>query len=82
MPAASPMLGADLPVRGSSLRMRKSPWPEVCETIAPEGKIRGPAACPSSIARLSANAGPPTSRTVVNPRSRVRSASFAATRGT
>ena len=35
--------------------------------MAPDGKMRGPATVPSSMARLSPNAGPPMSRTVVKP---------------
>ena len=41
--------------------------------------MRGPTTMPSSIARLSPNAGPPTSRTVVNPRISVSVASAPAT---
>ena len=42
--------------------------------------MRGPATMPSSMARLSPNAGPPRSRTVVNPRISVSVASAPATR--
>src|SRR5262245_23946114 len=48
--------------------------------MAPDGKMRGPATVPSSMARLSPKAGPPTSRTVVNPRISVAVASAPATR--
>src|SRR5262245_30029290 len=48
--------------------------------MAPDGKMRGPTTVPSSMARLSPNAGPPTSRTVVNPRISVSVASAPATR--
>src|ERR1700732_1843352 len=42
--------------------------------------MRGPLTTPSSMARLSPNTGPPTSRTVVKPRIRVSVASSPATR--
>jgi len=58
-------------VRGRSDASRKSPWPLVTVIIAPDGQMRGPSACPASMAAFSPHTAPPTSRTVVNPRSRV-----------
>jgi len=62
-------------VRGSSDNWRKSPCPPVTVITAPEGKIRGPAMIPESMALFSPNTGPPRSRTVVKPRISVSVAS-------
>lgn len=67
-------------LRGRSARRRTSPRPEVCEIIAPPGKMRGPGITSRSIASSRPKAAPPTSRTVVKPRSRQASASCPATR--
>lgn len=37
MPALSAALSVLCAVRGTSVRMRKSPWPDVCEIMEPEG---------------------------------------------
>jgi len=65
-------------VRGSSDNWRKSPCPLVTVIRAPDGKIRGPAMIPESMALFSPNTGPPTSRTVMKPHIRVSVASTAA----
>ena len=53
----------------SSPGPRMSPCPPVCEIAWPAKSRRGPARWPSSIARARPQSAPPTSRTVVNPRS-------------
>jgi hypothetical protein len=79
-PAASMWLAGVEGMRGSSWTMRKSPCPEVCEIIAPEGKMCGPSTMPWSIAVFRAKDGPPASRTVVKPRISVAPASRPAIR--
>jgi hypothetical protein len=46
---------------------RYSPWPDVCEIIAPDGQIHSPSISPSSVARFRPNEGPPRCRTDVKP---------------
>ena len=63
--------------RERSCGWRRSPWPEVWLTKAPDGQMRGPGILPASMAALSSKIGPPASRTLVKPRSRVRADSVA-----
>lgn len=66
--------------RDLSSGVRKSPWPEVWEIIAPDGHTRGPLACPASMAALSGKIGPPISRTEVKPRISISPAEVSAAR--
>jgi hypothetical protein len=80
--AAAPMrsLNEKLPGgAGNSLGSLKSPWPPVCEIMAPDGQMRGPGTTPMSIARFRPSTGPPRSRTLVKPRNSMSLAPFTAT---
>ena len=76
-PISSAIDGLPKNRRERSCGWRRSPWPEVWLTKAPDGQMRGPGILPASMAALSSKIGPPASRTLVKPRSRVRADSVA-----
>ena len=57
----------------TSERGRKSPWPPVCDSALPEGKMRGPGTRPMAMACARPQSAPPASRTLVNPRFNIAS---------
>jgi hypothetical protein len=57
-PSFSASLSGVLGDHGSSVRLRKSPCPLVCEIIAPEGQMRGPLTTPPSMAFFRLKLGP------------------------
>ena len=67
--AMAPTLKVQAQGSSTSLRGRRSPWPPVCDSARPEGKMRGPSITPVRTASASDQSAPPASRTVVKPRS-------------